>query len=572
MTDMKRAILSSLGIALLILAAPAVAQESTPETTPEAPDSSSAADQAELLLAKIKTADEELAKVTSELSVAEGEDLTILRTKFDELTAQQHADLAALVDLIQDREKAGKDFTWIGDQAEQLSRRSSRRLRSHLQALESELRQEDLERGTLAVDEVQGFEHRMAVETDRLNHLYLALMKLHDEMIAFGLTADAEQDFLERRLAQRGENLFDLLELTGKQLGEVQGLAKRAPDDHDIQTRLFATEERFDSNKTSLLATIHMLKALGMDYTDLEVRTLELTGEITPEALEIEVAAGLAVRWLQRAKSYLVENGPILLLRLLMIVGILLAFWVLARLIRRMVGKALDRSKVSRSKLLNEMLVSMTGRIVMAIGLIIVLSQLGINLGPLLAGLGIAGFIVGFALQDSLANFAAGAMILAYQPFDVGDLIEAAGVTGKVRDMNLVSTRILTLDHQTLIVPNSKIWGDVIRNVTYQPTRRVDMVFGISYEDDIPQAEQVLHEIVTAHDKVLDDPEPMVKVHKLGESSVDFIVRPWSRTEDYWNVYWDVTREVKMRFDREGISIPFPQRDVHLKGQKGANS
>jgi small conductance mechanosensitive channel len=211
----------------------------------------------------------------------------------------------------------------------------------------------------------------------------------------------------------------------------------------------------------------------------------------------------------------------------------------------------------------------MVGRLVMLLGLIIALSQMGIDLGPILAGLGIAGFIVGFALQDTLANFAAGAMILAYRPFDVGDSVEAAGVTGKVKDMNLVSTRILTFDHQTLIVPNNKIWGDVIRNVTAQPTRRVDMVFGISYEDEVPKAERILTEIVTAHEKVLDDPEPVIKVHTLNESSVDFVVRPWARTGDYWDVYWDITREVKMRFDEERISIPFPQRDVHLITQGG---
>jgi len=135
---------------------------------------------------------------------------------------------------------------------------------------------------------------------------------------------------------------------------------------------------------------------------------------------------------------------------------------------------------------------------------------------------------------------------------------------GKVKDMNLVSTRILTVDHQTLIVPNSKIWGDVIRNVTAQPRRRVDMVFGISYEDEIPKAERVLQEIVDSHEQVLDDPAPVIKVHTLNDSSVDFVVRPWAKTDDYWDVYWDITRAVKMRFDEEGISIPYPQRDVHL--------
>ena len=129
---------------------------------------------------------------------------------------------------------------------------------------------------------------------------------------------------------------------------------------------------------------------------------------------------------------------------------------------------------------------------------------------------------------------------------------------GKVSAMSMVSTTILTIDNQTLVVPNGKIWGDVIKNVTHQKVRRVDMVFGIGYGDDIPHAEKVLMAILQEHPKVLDDPEPMVKLHTLNESSVDFVVRPWCETDDYWEVYWDVTREVKMRFDKEGIGIPFP--------------
>jgi small conductance mechanosensitive channel len=228
----------------------------------------------------------------------------------------------------------------------------------------------------------------------------------------------------------------------------------------------------------------------------------------------------------------------------------------------------LNASKLDLSQLLRKMFVSAAGNAVWAVGILVVLSQLGFALGPILAGLGIMGFIVGFALQETLGNFAAGMMILIYRPFDVGDMIEAATVFGKVHAMNMVSTTILTIDNQTLVVPNGKIWGNVIKNVTHQQTRRVDMTFGISYGDDIPHTEKTLMEIVKAHDKVLDDPEPMVKLHTLGESSVDFIVRPWCKTDDYWDVYWDVTREVKMRFDREGIRIPFPQRDVHLFEEK----
>ena len=160
----------------------------------------------------------------------------------------------------------------------------------------------------------------------------------------------------------------------------------------------------------------------------------------------------------------------------------------------------------------------------------------------MLAGLGVAGFIIGFALQETLGNFAAGLMILFYRPFDEGDMVKAADVFGKVHKMSLVSTTILTIDNQTLIVPNGKIWGDVICNVTNENIRRVDLVFGVAYNANIPHVEAVLQKIIGNHDKILKDPEPVIKVHHLGDSSVNFVVCPWVLTEDYWTVHWDLTR------------------------------
>jgi small conductance mechanosensitive channel len=220
------------------------------------------------------------------------------------------------------------------------------------------------------------------------------------------------------------------------------------------------------------------------------------------------------------------------------------------------------------STLLHDILISGSSATVMLLGILIALSQVGVSLGPALAGLGVAGFIVGFALQDTLGNFAAGGMILIYRPYDVDDLIEVAGVSGLVKKMTLVSTTIATFDNQILVIPNSKIWGDVIRNVTAQKLRRVDLQFGIAYGDDIEHAERVLRDVVESHELVLRSPEVMIKLHTLGDSSMNFIVRPWVRTADYWSVYWDITREVKLRFDKEGISIPFPQRDIHIYDNK----
>ena len=237
---------------------------------------------------------------------------------------------------------------------------------------------------------------------------------------------------------------------------------------------------------------------------------------------------------------------------------------MVAKLTRKVVSKAVVSKNLKLSQLMQDFFVSMSGNIVWVIGILVSLSQIGLNLAPVLTGFGIAGVIIGFALQDTLSNFAAGMMLLIYRPFDVGDFVFAGGVDGKVSHMSLVNTTIKTFDNQIIIIPNSKIWGDVIKNVTHERLRRVDMVFGIGYSDDLLKAERVLTEIVTSHPSVLRTPEPNIRVHTLNTSSVDFIVRPWVKTDDYWDVYWDVTKEVKLRFDKEGISIPFPQQDVHL--------
>jgi small conductance mechanosensitive channel len=250
--------------------------------------------------------------------------------------------------------------------------------------------------------------------------------------------------------------------------------------------------------------------------------------------------------------------------------GIIVVAWLLSKLFSRGVRRGL-RAMNNVSQLLEDFLVNAVRWVVMAVGIIMALAALEVSIGPLLAIVGAAGFVIAFALQDSLSNFASGLMILFFKPFDVGDVIEAGGVAGSVISMNLVSTSIKTFDNKQMVVPNNKIWNDVITNATGVETRRIDMEFGIGYTDDIDKAHAIIEEIVTSHPKVLEDPAPVVRVHTLGDSSVNFVCRPWSRTEDYWGVYWDVTETVKKTFDAKGVGIPFPQRDVHLYVKDGAS-
>lgn len=236
---------------------------------------------------------------------------------------------------------------------------------------------------------------------------------------------------------------------------------------------------------------------------------------------------------------------------------------ITARFVRRFTNKRIGRVR-NLSKLLQSFLVAVIYWIVLSFGLLVVLSFLGVDVTPIFALVGGASFIIGFAFQDTLGNFANGLMIMINRPFDEGDFVDLGGVKGTVKSVNIVATTVTTVDNQVIVVPNRQVWGNVITNVTASATRRIDMVFGIGYDDDIPKAISVLKEAVAAHPMILKDPEPLIVVKELGDSSVNFLCAPWSKTEDYWTVYWDLMADVKQRFDAAGISIPFPQRDVHL--------
>jgi small conductance mechanosensitive channel len=369
---------------------------------------------------------------------------------------------------------------------------------------------------------------------------------------------------LVKSVEKRARLTAGRLRMARDERGKLEAQANQYPGETAFRQRADAAQMAVDGGVSSLERTISVMDALGLEVTEYRTLVVESTGELARGLSDAKVAVSLVQSWVERGRDWTVDSGPGVAVKVVVFLIILLAFRALSRIVRKAVTRSMDASKFQPSQLMGAMITNMVGNLVMALGLLIALSQMGVSLGPLLAGLGVAGFILGFALQETLANFAAGLMILFYRPFDVGDMIEAAAVKGKVNNMSLVSTTILTIDNQTLIIPNGKIWGDVIRNVTAQTMRRVDMVFGIAYSDDIPHAETVLQSILKEHDKVLEDPEPVVRLHELGDSSVNFVVRPWVNTDDYWDVYWDVTREVKMRFDREGINIPFPQRDVHL--------
>jgi small conductance mechanosensitive channel len=225
-------------------------------------------------------------------------------------------------------------------------------------------------------------------------------------------------------------------------------------------------------------------------------------------------------------------------------------------------GKVMARSKY------DEMLIDFVKAILRVILMLFVivasLNQLGADTTSLVAILGAAGLAIGLSLQGSLQNFAAGVMLLVLRPFKAGDFVDAGGDSGVIKSISIFTTVMTTPDNKEIIIPNGAIYGGNITNYSAKETRRVDMVVGIGYDSDLKKAKEILNEMVAADDRVLKDPAPTVAVAELADSSVNFVVRPWVATDDYWGVKFDFTEAIKLRFDAEGISIPFPQMDVHV--------
>ncbi len=192
------------------------------------------------------------------------------------------------------------------------------------------------------------------------------------------------------------------------------------------------------------------------------------------------------------------------------------------------------------------------------------ITKLGVPSAQFVAVVGAAGLAVGLALQGSLANFAAGVLIVLFRPYKVGDFVEAAGISGSIEQVQILTTILKTPDNKQIVVPNSQIMSSIITNYSANPTRRVDMVVGVSYSDDLDKVKAILEELVAADDRILKDPACTIAVSELADSSVNFVLRPWVNAADYWGVKFDLTETIKKRFDDEGISIPFPQQDVHL--------
>jgi small conductance mechanosensitive channel len=267
--------------------------------------------------------------------------------------------------------------------------------------------------------------------------------------------------------------------------------------------------------------------------------------------------------YVEKARQWAVENGADFLVNVIAFLLILLIGKFVVDWACRAVRASLKRAK-NVSELMENFTVNVVSKVLWVLVVLVAASRFGVEVGPIVAGLGVGGFIIGFAFQDALGNLASGMMIALNTPFHLGDVVEIGGNLGKVMEMNMMATTLTTPDNKKVVVPNKSVWGAPITNYTALDTRRVDLTAGIAYGESIGEARDVILAAVKGVEGVLADPEITVEVVEMADSSVNFVVRPWAATADYWKVYFAANRAIKEALDAANISIPFPQMDVHF--------
>ena len=283
-----------------------------------------------------------------------------------------------------------------------------------------------------------------------------------------------------------------------------------------------------------------------------------------------ETAADIAAFDWAQLPQLLQDKGIDIGLDLGIKVATALAIFLIGKFVIRLAVGAIAKvmQKQDVDKTLETFICNLVRTALMVVVVIAAIGALGVETTSFIAIFGAAGLAIGLALQGSLSNFASGVLIVLFRPYKVGDWIEAAGISGSVEQVQILTTILKTGDNKQIIVPNSQIMDSIITNYSANDTRRVDMVVGVSYGDDLDKVRKTLEDLIAAEDRILPEPAPTIAVSALADSSVNFVVRPWVKSADYWGVMFDMTEAIKKRFDKEGISFPFPQQDVHLYNQK----
>jgi len=421
-------------------------------------------------------------------------------------------------------------------------------------------------RAETPADSLDELELRIVEVKAKLDTLVIEQMRTLADADSLGVETAEQWAVVDRHLKNWAESQVGRLQIalvTRNRLDtQIKDAQKAGVDPSEITAMRMhrqAAQRRVQGITATITSTADLLQQRGYETAEYRQIVIRTTGDVTADILNPEVFLGLAREIGEGVWVWTKDNGPNILVKLLIVVGIIILFrigfrflWWFLRLIR----------VVRFSNLMMDLVERMIRPIATVAGLVTGVWVLGANPTTVLAGLGVAGVVIGLALQDSMSNLAAGFFILATKPFDVEDVVEAGGVIGTVEQMGLANTTILTFDRRRLFVPNRKIWGEVIENRSSEPLRRVEAIARISYTEDLDQALAVLRDLVDLNDMVLTDPEPAIFVKKLADSWVEIAVWPWVKREDWLTMLRALPRLIKLRFEEEGIAVPFPRTEL----------
>lgn len=406
---------------------------------------------------------------------------------------------------------------------------------------------------------MSSLETKLSKKQKEQEKLYFALVKNSQKMSLMQGHGEEDFTFLKPLVTRQANMLSGRIGLHQEKLIKLDKKLSTVSSDSKVGKQLLTeirTHNLLIQNDSKRLQNMaELLETMKVDASIYKKRVIQSTGSLGKSILDKKVLAQLINEWWINTKKWGVKQFPELTGKVVTFLFILLIAICVAKLVKRMLRRLFRKTLPEMSELAKNFIVSMSSKLLILAGFLLALSNMGVQIGPILAGLGILGFVVGFALQDTLSNFASGLMILIYRPYDVGDKIKSAGVKGQVSKMNLVSTTIYTSENHQLTVPNKKIWGDIIHNITSQPLQRLDLFFTVPYGVDSELVRSAIAEVIDTSSVVVKGKGKSVRVHELGEVDVKYLARFWVETDDRDEAQWAISEGVKNRFDGKGISL-----------------
>ena len=378
-----------------------------------------------------------------------------------------------------------------------------------------------------------------------------ALLRVREQL---GLSIEDDRNAFEEFITRNVERLHGQIRLDAQTLAELRRALSADPSNPEMESALRAVDQKQSRNLSNMAAWLEVLQDEGVDTAGHRALLIQQQGRIGTEILQRDVFANIWREQTDRLWRNLSRNGPNLLLRVFTFLAVLLMAWIVAHAVRLLLSAVMNLSFVRPSELMKERLLTLSFGITFLAGAVVALTTIGWSVMPMLAGLGIAGIIVGFALQDSLKSFVAGWMILLYHAYDVGDYVQVSGAEGRVRRMTLNSTKIATPDNTIKLVPNRKIWDETIVNLTASRARRLELEVACGPDNDLDAVEKSLYQLLAEHPQILNKPKPEVFLARVGPSERAFIIRPWVRTENYWSMQRSLLKDIHKRFERDGIT------------------